>query len=61
MKHTGILIRERTEEEKLRRRREGDKGAKFKKGRVPAVDTRGVCGTVTTLVTKDILLIEMYD
>lgn len=61
MKHTGILIWERTEEEKLRRHLYGDKGAKFKKGRVPAVDTRGICGTVTTLVTKDILLIEMYD
>lgn len=61
MKHTAILIRERSEEEKRRRHLYGDKGAKFKKGKIPAIDVRGICGTVTTLVTKDILLIEMYD
>lgn len=58
MKKTGILVWERTDEEKKRRHIYGDNGAKFKSGRCPSIDFRGVCGTVTTLVTKDILLIE---
>lgn len=61
MKHTGILKRERSDEEKARRHREGDRGAKFSLGKVPCIDTGDVIGTVTTLVTKDLLLIEMYD
>lgn len=35
MKTTFILTRERSEEEKLRRRLYGDKGAKFSGGKVP--------------------------
>lgn len=61
MKHTAILTRQRSEEEKLRRHLYGDKGAKFSGGKVPRVDFGGVIGTVTTMVTKDLLLIEMYD
>ena len=63
MKHltTQILTRERSEEEKRRRHLHGDKGAKFSGGKVPRVDCGGVIGTVTTMVTKDLLLIEMYD
>lgn len=61
MKHTAILTRERSEEEKARRHREGDKGAKFSGGKVPKIDRGGVIGTVTTMVTKDLLIIEMYD
>ena len=34
-KKTMIMTRERSEEEKLRRRLHGDKGAKFKVGKVP--------------------------
>lgn len=56
-----ILKRERSEEEKLRRHLYGDKGAKYKLGKVPCIDVGGIAGTVTTLVTKDILLIESYD
>lgn len=58
---TAILTRERSEEEKERRRIFGDKGAKFKKGRIPKIDRGGVIGTVTTLVTKDLRIIEVYD
>lgn len=58
MKRTEILTRERSEEEKARRHREGDKGAKFSGGKVPKIDFGGIIGTVTTMVTKDLLLIE---
>lgn len=61
MKVTGILTRERSEEEKLRRHLYGDKGAKFSGGKIPKVDMGGVIGTVTTMITKDILLIEYED
>ena len=58
---TQILTRERSEEEKLRRHLHGDKGAKFSLGKVPRIDCGGILGTVTTMVTKDILLIELYE
>ena len=58
---TEILTRERSEEEKLRRRRFGDKGAKFSGGKIPSINTEGIIGTVTTMVTKDLLLIELYE
>lgn len=58
MKRTEILTRERSEEEKARRHREGDKGAKFSGGKVPKIDFGGIIGTVTTMVTKDLLLFE---
>ena len=63
MKHltTQILTRERSEEEKRRRHLHGDKGAKFSLGKVPKIDLGGVIGTVTTMVTKDLLLIELYE
>lgn len=61
MKHTAILTRERSEEEKERRHIHGDKGAKFSKAKIPKIDRGGVIGTITTMVTKDLLLIEMYD
>ena len=61
MKHTAILTRERSDEEKARRHVYGDKGARFSGGKVPKIDMGGVIGTVTTMVTKDLLLIEMYD
>lgn len=61
MKVTGILTRERSEEEKLRRHLYGDRGAKFSGGKIPKVDMGGVIGTVTTMITKDILLIEYED
>ena len=58
---TGIMTRERSEEEKLRRHLHGDKGAKFSGGKIPKIEMGGVIGTVTTFITKDILLIEMYE
>ena len=61
MKVTMIMTKERSEEEKLRRRMHGDKGAKFSKGKVPKLTPPYVIGTVTTLVTKDILILEVYD
>jgi hypothetical protein len=58
---TDILKRERSEEEKKRRHLHGDKGAKFSKAKVPCIDGTGVTGALTTMVTKDILLIETYE
>ena len=58
---TDILKRERSEEEKLRRHLHGDKGAKFSAGRIPCIDRTGVIGAITTMVTKDLLLIETYE
>lgn len=56
-----ILTRERSEAEKLRRHLYGDKGAKFSKGKVPRLAPPVVIGTITTLITKDILLCEVWD
>ena len=61
MKKTVILTRERSEEERRRRHLYGDKGAKFSGGKVPKVDLGGVIGTVTTMVTKDLMLLEIYE
>lgn len=61
MKHTAILTRERSEQEKIRRHFYGDKGAKFSLGKVPKIDFGGVIGTITTMVTKDLMLIEYED
>lgn len=61
MKRTEILTRERSEEEKARRHLYGDKGASFSGGKVPKIDFGGVIGTITTMVTKDLMLIEYED
>ena len=61
LKTTYIITRERSEEERRRRHLHGDRGAKFSGGKIPKVDRGGVIGTVTTLVTKDLLLIEIYE
>ena len=58
---TAILTRERSEEEKFRRHLHGDKGARFSGGKIPKIDLGQVIGTVTTMVTKDLLLIESYE
>lgn len=58
---TDILKRQRSEEEKLRRHLYGDKGAKFSGGKIPCIDRMGVIGALTTMVTKDLLLIESYE
>lgn len=51
------IKRERTEEEKLRRRLHGDKGAKFSSRQmVPGKD--GVMGAMTTVTEKDNLIME---
>lgn len=52
--------RERTEEEKKRRRIYGDKGAKFSKGKRMCL-LGDVSGCVTTLATKDNLVCEIYE
>lgn len=56
-----MLTLQRSEEEKERRRKYGDKGARFKSGRLPKVDPSGVVGTITTMVTKDLRVIEYYE
>lgn len=61
MKKTFILTRERSEEEKIRRHLYGDKGAKFSKGKVPKLAPPRVIGTITTMVTKDLLIAELYE
>lgn len=61
MKKTFILTRERSEEEKIRRHLHGDKGAKFSKGKVPKLAPPRVIGTITTMVTKDLLIAELYE
>lgn len=58
---TMILTRERSEEEKLRRHLYGDKGAKFSGGKIPKFAPPVVIGTITTMITKDILLAEIYE
>ena len=58
---TMILTRERSEEEKLRRHLFGDKGAKFSGGKIPRLVPPVVIGTITTMITKDILLAEIYE
>lgn len=60
-KETYILTRQRSEEEKRRRHLYGDKGAKFSKAKIPKIDAGGVIGTVTTMVTKDLLILEIYE
>lgn len=51
------IKRERTEEEKLRRHLNGDKGAKFSaRQMVPGKD--GVMGAITTVIEKDNLIME---
>lgn len=56
-----IAKRERSEEEKLRRHLHGDSGAKFSAAKIPSLDWGGVIGTITTTVTKDLLLLEVYE
>ena len=56
-----ILTRERSEEEKLRRHLYGDKGAKFSGGKMPKLMPPDVIGTITTFITKDTLIFEIYD
>ena len=51
-----ILKRERSEEEKERRHKFGDKGGRFQ-AKVPCIDQSGIIGTITTMITKDTLLI----
>ncbi len=58
---TFVLTSERSEEEKLRRHLFGDRGAKFKQGKVAKLVSPSISPTVTTLVTKDIRLLEYED
>jgi len=52
--------RERTRAEKLRRRKFGDKGAKFSIGK-RGVLLGGVIGCITTIATKDNRVAEIYE
>lgn len=60
MKRTAIIKRRRSEEERLRRHLYGDAGARFN-ARESYPDFSGVVGAITTLVTKDIPLLEIYE
>lgn len=52
------IKRERTEEEKLRRHLHGDKGAKFSKGKYMTVGSDGIMNTLTSVYSKDNLIME---
>ena len=52
------IKRERTEEEKLRRRLYGDKGAKFSKGKQMTIGKDGIMSTITSVYSKDNLIME---
>lgn len=52
--------RERTEEEKRRRHLYGDKGAKFSQGKRMCI-LGYISGAVTTMMTKDNLVCEIYE
>jgi DNA (cytosine-5)-methyltransferase 1 len=49
----------RTEQEKLRRRLHGDKGAKFSKGKRMCMGGDGVMNTITSAYSKDNLIVDM--
>lgn len=49
----------RTEEEKLRRRLHGDKGAKFSQGKRMYMGDDGVMNTITSVYSKDNLIVDM--
>lgn len=52
--------RERTDEERIRRRLHGDKGAKFSKGKRMCL-LGEIIGTITTCPSKDNLICEIYE
>lgn len=52
--------RERTAEEKARRHKYGDNGAKFSAGKYMVMLGR-VSATITTFVSKDCLVAEIYE
>ena len=53
------IKRRRTEEEKLRRRLHGDKGAKFSQGKRMYMGDDGVMNTITSVYSKDNLIVDM--
>lgn len=59
-KRTGVIKYRRSEAERIRRHFHGDVGAKFQ-SREPYAYFGGTVPTITTLVEKDILLIEIYE
>lgn len=52
------IKRVRTEEERQRRRRYGDAGAKFR-SRTLAIGSEGIIGALTTVETKDNIISEI--
>lgn len=52
--------RDRTAQEKARRHLHGDKGARFSEGKYGVLLGR-IASTVTTFVTKDSLIAEIYE
>ncbi len=52
--------RDRTAEEKARRHLHGDKGARFSEGKYGVLLGR-IAATVTTFVSKDCLIAEIYE
>lgn len=61
MKHFRPITRARTQEERARRHIYGDSGATFSKGKYMTFGVGGYMGTVTTFISKDCLVAEIYD
>ncbi|MCF0243457.1 MAG: hypothetical protein HUK06_01690 [Bacteroidaceae bacterium] len=61
MKQQRILTRERTETERQRRHLYGDSGAKFSKGKCLCLKKDNAAGTITTFVTKEMLVLVIED
>lgn len=57
----GTIKFQRTEEEKVRRRIFGDKGARYKVGKTPWIDYGGICPAISTLVYTDLPVCEVYE
>lgn len=55
------ITRSRTAEERLRRHLYGENGATFSKGKYMTFGCREYIGTITTFITKDCLLAEIYE
>lgn len=54
------IVRTRTAEERLRRHLYGETGATFSKGKYMTLGSH-IMGTITTFISKDCLLAEIYE
>lgn len=55
------ITRARTAKERLRRHLYGEDGATFSKGKYMVLGSRNYIGTITTFITKDCLVAEVYE